>query len=720
MKSILLRSTIISDGFAILSNGNLTGLVNPINNQDAATKSYVDGFIANLEDTVQFNDNGVFSGSTNFEYNDTLNVLTINGTITDGVSSLLGGILSNLNDPPLNGTNTQVGVPKKYVDQFGNLVNTSTIVLSSDVTYTGAQMAGGLIYRDPVIPGTTPPTTDTSATAANIISNMVGSPVLDNMSTVFFLNNITSSNSVFINLRANTGITFQRDSESPTGIVIPKDYVLRTKILVTDATVSSEDIRIWVESLQYGSLVTNTFEFRGLELSANLGGTGDERYLGTVTATMRESTKTYFPFGNTVPANGNIVLDYPVETKQGSITTSVTNTSNVTVSFQGPASTTVFASTGYTRAGSFRYIIQNGSNQYNVTFVASDGFVMDPNSNMVIGPSKNGIFWVSADSSTSTVTVYTIGIVDREKFKWTTQTTNNNNWNDVIWASSLSLFVAVGSSGVNNRVMTSPDGIVWTTRSSAVDNNWQAITYSPELELLVAVANTGSGDAIMTSPDAINWTSRTSPHTNYTVVEWGASVGLFLALGTNTSTRSTDGITWVTGLPSTADEPFSLEWSESLGLFVQSNITDIWYTATGVAWSGTLSNTPSVGAIAWSPDLAIFSGAYNDRSEGSTTSTDGITWATFANTMSASQWVGMTWAPELKMFIAVSRTNSDDGADISDFNRSMVSFDGQIWTTIRTPTNNNLQAVAWSPTLQRAVAVSNTGTLNRSMIGELT
>jgi hypothetical protein len=58
----------------------------------------------------------------------------------------------------------------------------------------------------------------------------------------------------------------------------------------------------------------------------------------------------------------------------------------------------------------------------------------------------------------------------------------------------------VALSGTGNRVMTSPDGITWTARSSAADNGWHSVTWAKELGLLVAVAYTGTGNRVMTSP----------------------------------------------------------------------------------------------------------------------------------------------------------------------------------------------------------------------------
>jgi hypothetical protein len=45
----------------------------------------------------------------------------------------------------------------------------------------------------------------------------------------------------------------------------------------------------------------------------------------------------------------------------------------------------------------------------------------------------------------------------------------------ITWAPELGLFVAVSISGTGNRVMTSPDGINWTTRNSGPDNDYVAI-----------------------------------------------------------------------------------------------------------------------------------------------------------------------------------------------------------------------------------------------------
>jgi hypothetical protein len=87
--------------------------------------------------------------------------------------------------------------------------------------------------------------------------------------------------------------------------------------------------------------------------------------------------------------------------------------------------------------------------------------------------------------------------------------------------------------------MTSPDGINWTARSSAVDNQWRSVCWSPEAGLFVAVAVTGTGNRVMTSPDGINWTARSSAVDNqwYSVC-WSPEAGLFVAVAvTGTGNR---------------------------------------------------------------------------------------------------------------------------------------------------------------------------------------
>ena len=96
---------------------------------------------------------------------------------------------------------------------------------------------------------------------------------------------------------------------------------------------------------------------------------------------------------------------------------------------------------------------------------------------------------------------------------WTERThATANSWFGVCWSPELGLFCAVAGGTVGTRVMTSPDGINWTSRTEATGTKtWVSVCWSPALGLFCAVASNSATDSVMTSPDGINWTFRTTP-----------------------------------------------------------------------------------------------------------------------------------------------------------------------------------------------------------------
>jgi len=170
---------------------------------------------------------------------------------------------------------------------------------------------------------------------------------------------------------------------------------------------------------------------------------------------------------------------------------------------------------------------------------------------------------------------------------WTSRTSaSDNNWSSVTFGNNL--FVAVSNSGVGNRVMTSPDGVIWTSRTSASDNNWSSVTFGNNL--FVAVSNSGVGNRVMTSPDGVIWTSRTSASdNNWSSVTFGNN--LFVAVSTsgtgNRVMTSSDGITW-TSRTSAADVDWrSVTFGKGRFVAVSSSgsINRIMYSNNGVSWS---------------------------------------------------------------------------------------------------------------------------------------
>jgi hypothetical protein len=143
-------------------------------------------------------------------------------------------------------------------------------------------------------------------------------------------------------------------------------------------------------------------------------------------------------------------------------------------------------------------------------------------------------------------------------------------WQDLIWVPEHSQFVAVANFGTGNRVMTSPDGVNWTSRTTPVNNSWESVTYSSDLDLYAAVSANGSQNRVMTSPDGITWTSRTTPATEvaWQRILWSPCWQLFVVVGhSGRHLYSSDGITWTNSANMFSNNWQGLAWADELGIF---------------------------------------------------------------------------------------------------------------------------------------------------------
>lgn len=119
-------------------------------------------------------------------------------------------------------------------------------------------------------------------------------------------------------------------------------------------------------------------------------------------------------------------------------------------------------------------------------------------------------------------------------------------WNQVI--AGPTCLVAVGETGVMAR---SVDGLTWTAVTSSV-KNWGSVVYGNGLFVAMA-SSSSSGASVVTSPDGIIWTTRVTPSAfagGYLL----AGDGVFVGATGGTAIISYDGITWSiksSGLPTT-------------------------------------------------------------------------------------------------------------------------------------------------------------------------
>lgn len=120
--------------------------------------------------------------------------------------------------------------------------------------------------------------------------------------------------------------------------------------------------------------------------------------------------------------------------------------------------------------------------------------------------------------------------------------TINFGLNTVIWSSKLKSFIAAGNNG---KIISSLDGIIWTTVSFSGTNNFQSIIWSQELELIALIASTGTGTTLaftghsLSSTDSNIWTARSLLNANtWTCGIWNRKYGSFSILSsTGTNTR---------------------------------------------------------------------------------------------------------------------------------------------------------------------------------------
>lgn len=291
--------------------------------------------------------------------------------------------------------------------------------------------------------------------------------------------------------------------------------------------------------------------------------------------------------------------------------------------------------------------------------------------------------------------------------KWTLRTsvtttaTGDNNWRGITYAEGL--FVAVATDGVGSRVMTSPDGVNWTARTTPTQG-WRGVTHGNGT--FVAVGSSSSTVRAMTSDDGISWTGRNIDTANvWTSVTFGD--GLFVAVSnTGTGNRvvtSPDGVTW-TARTSAAD----LNWSSVTygnGLFVAvSTDGGVMTSANGTTWT-LQSITPS--STAWN---AVTYGGSTFVAVGNSavmTSADGVNW-TSRTPAANNQWRAVTHDGTRFVAVASSGTN----------NRAMTSSNGQTWSSGNTTNADQAwYGVAYGNGTFAAVAQASgsSGTLNRVM-----
>ena len=293
---------------------------------------------------------------------------------------------------------------------------------------------------------------------------------------------------------------------------------------------------------------------------------------------------------------------------------------------------------------------------------------------------------------------------------WTSQSFSAiTNWTSLIWANNLNLFIAVSDS----RIMTSADAINWNYKTL---NNFSSICYSSDLNLLVVLNNIGN-NRVMTSNDGINWISRSTPVDNtWTSICYSSELNLFVAVSnTGTNNRvmtSNNGINWTIRTSAADNNWTSIIWVSELNLFVAISNTGtnnrIMTSPDGITWTSRVSPVDNNwSSICYSSELNLLVAVSNSGTNNRVmTSPDGIVWTT-RTSAADNNWTSICYSSELLLFVAVSNSGTND--------RIMTSNDGINWVSRNSINNNNYIAVSWSDEFNLFVAIANSGN-NRLLI----
>lgn len=225
-----------------------------------------------------------------------------------------------------------------------------------------------------------------------------------------------------------------------------------------------------------------------------------------------------------------------------------------------------------------------------------------------------------ASTTTNTVVVGSSGkmvVLDHATGSWQVKdSVSSKSWNDVLHANGQ--YVAVGSGG---SVRTSPDGSVWTDRSTGKTEALQSILWTGSQYVVV-----GDGGVILVSPDAVAWTARSSG-TSAPFLTVAYSGGTYVVAGNSGIRISNDSINWRApsnpGLLSTgssvcwARNKFLLATAFGTNKFYQSPDGETWTPVAG--FTDIATRVISVGGVAY---------AWGQGSQGSyfRRSLDGVTW----------------------------------------------------------------------------------------------
>lgn len=277
--------------------------------------------------------------------------------------------------------------------------------------------------------------------------------------------------------------------------------------------------------------------------------------------------------------------------------------------------------------------------------------------------------------------------------------------NGLIWASELSLWVAVGAADATRPyVITSPDKITWTQRTAGLSKSVALFGIAFDGTTLVAVGSPDGADAyVVTSTDGITWTERaTNKPAGLKDVVWAGGISLFIAVGAADGSdahieTSPDGETWT---ERTNPKNFALNdivWTGSVAVAVGgADGTDAYLVTSpdGTTWTEVANaQNLALNGVSWSGARLVAVGASTGTEPYTITSDDGgATWTQRSNAPKALGLNSITFGNGFYVAVGVADTVANDDTFV------VASIDGESWTERYLGKNIALNAIEFGET----------------------
>ncbi len=247
----------------------------------------------------------------------------------------------------------------------------------------------------------------------------------------------------------------------------------------------------------------------------------------------------------------------------------------------------------------------------------------------------------------------------------------NDGFIDITHGLSSELWIAVGNLSTSARLLTSPDGLTWTVRTSGESTNLISVAANSSIAIFIT-----DGGAARSSTDGATWTTRTlTGNPNPTTLHWWSAPALFVVGGQDGDvSTSPDAITWTarttpSGFNALTWRRFASNGSMIVGV-VQGSHDKCATSPDGVSWTEqSLAEAIDAKGICWSPGLGkwFIVGASGKVQY----SSDGITW-TAANVTSPVTFDAQDVAAHGRMVVLTHKVSNGRF-------RTYYSVDGLAW-----------------------------------------